>query len=69
MYIRMSQLKDYLILLYKARCEKDVLSKYLYTATIMDIPKFHKTTLPRYMAFTKEYASFSDEQVEVMSIE
>ena len=45
-----------------------VVAKYLDTSTIKESSKFHKTTLPHYIIFTKEDASTSDEQVEVLFI-
>ena len=46
-----------------------VFTKYLDTATIKENPKFHNTNLPHAMIFAKEYASTSDEKVEVLSRE
>ena len=48
------------------RYDTAVVSKYLDTATISENSKLHKTTLPCDMIFTKEDASTSDEQVEVI---
>ena len=63
-FISISQLNDYSIPVYQARYVTAVVSKYLDTYTIKENPKLHKTTLPDYMVFTKEYSSTSDEQVE-----
>ena len=53
MSIRISQLKDYYISVDKARYATSDVEKYLDTATIKGISKFHKTTLPYDMIFTK----------------
>ena len=46
-----------------------VVPKYLDNVTIKENSKYHKTTFPHGMIFTKEDSSNSDEQVEVISIE
>ena len=69
MYISILQLKDRYISVDKARYATYVVAKCLDTATIKENSKFHKTTLPHDMIFTKEDYSTSDEQVEVLSIE
>ena len=53
MYIWISQLKEYLISVYQARYSTADVSKYLDTATIKENSKFHETSLPHYMVFTK----------------
>ena len=69
MSIRISQLRLYYISLDQARCATFVVAKYLDTSTIKGNPKFHNTTLPKYIILTEEYASNSDEQVEILSRE
>ena len=52
----------------QARYATYVVTRYLDAATIKEQSNFHKTTLPYDIIFTKEYASTSDVQVEVLSI-
>ena len=66
MFISILQLKDHYMSVYQARYATSVISKYLDTATIKENPKFHKTTLPHDMMFTKGYASTSDKNVKVL---
>ena len=47
------------------RYTSSVVSKYQDTSRTKENSKFHKTTLPHDMIFTKEYASISDKKVEV----
>ena len=67
MSIRISQLEDHYISVDKGRYDISAVAKYLDTVTIKENPKFCKITLPHDMIFTKEDASTSDEQVEVIS--
>ena len=53
MSIRISQLKDDYISTDQDRYTTSDVAKYLYTATIKDNSKFHKTNLPNYMIFNK----------------
>ena len=64
MSIRIPQLKDHSISVDQARYATSIVAKYLDTATVRVSNKFHKTTLPADMIFTKEDVSTSDEQVE-----
>ena len=52
----------------EARYATSTVAKYTDTSTIKENPKFHKTTLPHDIIFTKEDAYISYEQVEVLSI-
>ena len=61
--IRISQLKDHSISVDQAIYATYFVAKCLYTATIKENSKFYKTTLPRDMIFSKEYASTSDKPV------
>ena len=63
MSISISQLKDHSTSVYQAIYDTSVVENYLYTATIKENSKFHKTTLPHDIIFAEEYASSSDEQV------
>ena len=67
MSIRISQLKDHSISLDQARYATYVVENYLDTSTIKENPKFQKINSPHDIIFTKEDASTSDEQVEVLS--
>ena len=69
MTIMISLLKEHYISADQSRYDKCMFAKYLYTSTIKDNSKFHKSTLPHDMISTEEYASTIDEQVEVLSIE
>ena len=51
--------KEHSISVYQARYVTSVAAKYLDTATIKEHPKFHNTTLPHYMIFTKKFTSNS----------
>ena len=53
MPIIISQLKHHSISVEKARYTTYIVAKYLYTATVKVSNKFHKTTLPADMVFTK----------------
>ena len=53
MFIRISQLKYHSISVDQSGYSTFVVAKYLDTVTIKENPKFHKTTLPRDMIFTK----------------
>ena len=68
MSIRNSQINDHSISVDQAIYATSFVASYLYTATIKRSSKCCNTNLPHYMIFTKEYASISDEQVEVLSI-
>ena len=46
-----------------------IVEKYLDTATVNASTKFHKTTLPSDMIFTKYDTSISDEKVEKLTRE
>ena len=59
MFIIIPQIKCYYISMDQARYGTSVVEKYLGTATIKENSKFHKTTLPNDMIFTKEYSSTS----------
>ena len=63
MPIRISQLRYHSISLDQDMYATSVVAKYLDTITIKENPKFHNTTLPRYMIFTKKDTSTSGEQV------
>ena len=67
MSIRISQMKVHSISVDQARYATCIVAKYLYTATVKVSTKFHKTTLPADMIFTKENASTSDEQVQKLT--
>ena len=69
MSIRISQIKDPSISVDQYRYDTSVVANNLDTATIKENSKFHKTSLPRYMKFTKEDSSKSYEQVGVLSIQ
>ena len=62
MSIRISQLKDHSISVYRARYATSIVAKYLDTATVKLSNKFYKTTLPSDMIFTKEL--FDDDMIE-----
>ena len=66
MPIRISQLKDHSISVDKSRCATSIIKKYIETATIKENSKFHETTLPHEMIFTREDASNINKQVEVI---
>ena len=66
MSIRISQLKDHYFSVDQDGYYTSAVAKYLDTSTIKENSKFHKTTLPHDMIFTKEYASTSDEQMELL---
>ena len=53
----------------QSRYATSIVAKYLDTATVKASKKFHKTTLPADMIFTKEDVSTSDEQVESLTRE
>ena len=53
MSIRISQLKDHYISFDKDRYAKSMFAKYLDTSIIEKNTKFHNTTLPHDMIFTK----------------
>ena len=53
MSIRISQLKDHSISVDQARYATSIVAKYLDIATVKEIKKFYKTTLPSDMIFTK----------------
>ena len=63
MSIRISQLKDHSISVYKARYATSIVAKYLDTSTVKVSNKFYKKTLPSDMIFTKEDVSTSNEKV------
>ena len=63
MSIIISQLKDHYISVDQAEYATYVVVKYIYTITIKDNSKFHKTTLYHDIIFTKEDSSTIDEQV------
>ena len=67
--VDISQLKDRSIPMDQARYATSVVEKYLDTDTIKWNSKFHNTTLPHDIIFSKEHASVSDVQVQVLSIE
>ena len=60
--ISISQLNYHCISVDQDRYATYVVAKFLYTTTIKK-SKFHKTTLPHDMIFTKENGSTSDENV------
>ena len=68
MSISISQHKDHSISVDQGIYSTSVAAKYLDTAKRKENSKFHKTTLPRDMIFTKEDDYTSDEQVEALSI-
>ena len=51
----------------QSRYSTAVVSKYLDNSTIKENSKFHETKLTHYIIFTKQYASTSDEQAELLS--
>ena len=53
--ISISQLKDYSISVYQAIYSRDVVSKYLDTATIKENSKFYKTTLTHNIILIHNY--------------
>ena len=53
MSISISHLKDYSISVDQSRCDTSDVAKYIHTDLIQENSKFHKTTLPHYMVFTK----------------
>ena len=57
-------MKDHSIFVDQARYATSIVEKYLDTSTVKSSTKFHKTTLPYAMIFTKAYKYTSDEQVE-----
>ena len=61
--IRISQMKDHSISLYRAWYATSFVAKYLDTATVKASTKFYKTTLPSNIIFVKTDAPTSDEQV------
>ena len=67
MPIRISQMKNHYISVYQARYATSIVAKYLDTATVKSITKFHKTTLPYDMIVTNADASTSDEQVDKLT--
>ena len=69
MSIAISQLKEHYISVDQYRYATSVIAKYLDTSKIEENKNFHKTTLPHDMLFNIEYASTSDEQVEMLSRE
>ena len=60
-------MKDHSISVDQARYDTSIVAKYLDTATVKVSTKFHKTTFPADMIFTKEDVSTSDEQVEKLT--
>ena len=65
-FISISQIKYHSISVDQAGYATYVVVKYINTVIIKENSKFHETTLPHYMIFTKEDASTSDEQVGVL---
>ena len=53
MSIRINQVKDHPISVDQARYDTSIVAKYLYTTTVKTSTKFHKTTFPYDMIFTK----------------
>ena len=66
MSIIISQLKHHSISVDLDRYDTSVVEKYFDTSTIKENSKFHKTTLPHDMIFTKKDTSTSDKKVEVI---
>ena len=66
MSIMISQLRDYYISVDQAIYATSFVKKYLENDTIKEVSKFHNTTLPHDMIFTKECASTSYDQVKVL---
>ena len=66
MYNIISKLKDHSISVDHARYVTSILAKYLDTTTTKETSMSHKTTLTHDMIFSKEYASTSDKQAEVL---
>ena len=56
-------MKDHSISVDQARYATSIVAKYLDTDIVKSSTKFHKTTLPSDMIFTKTDTSTSDEQV------
>ena len=69
MSIRITQMKDHSISLYRAWYATSFIAKYLDTSTVKASIKFYKTTLPYDMIFTKADTSTSDEQVYKLTME
>ena len=69
MSIRISQIKDHSISVYRSRYATYIVAKYLDTVTVKASTNFYKTTLPSDVIFTKEVVSTSDEQVEKLTRE
>ena len=67
MSIRISQLKDHSISVDQARYATSIVAKSLENSIVKVSNKFHKTTLPDGMIFTKEDVSTSDEQIEKLT--
>ena len=65
--IRISQIKDHSISVYKARYSTSIVAKYLDKVTVKTSTKFYKTTFPSRMIFTKNDVSTSDEKVEKLT--
>ena len=63
MSIRISQMRDHYISLDQAIYATSIVAKYSDTDTVKASTKFHKTTLPSDMIFTKDDTSTSDKQV------
>ena len=68
MSISISQLRDHSISVDHSRYVTYVVANYPDTVTIEQNSSFHKTSLLHDMILTKEYASTSNEKLEVLSI-
>ena len=62
-------MKDHSISVNQARYATSIVAKYLDNATVKVSTKFHKTTFPADMIFTKGDTFTSDEQVEKLTRE
>ena len=62
-------MKDHSISVDQDRYATSIVAKYLDTATVKVSNKFHKTTSPADVIFTKEDVSTSDEQVDKLTRE
>ena len=66
MFIGISQLKEHSISVDQARYATPFFVKYLDNSIIKENQKYHKTTLPHDLIFTKDDASTSDKHVALL---
>ena len=60
--MRISQMNEHPISVDQARYSTYIVAKYLDNSTVKTSKKFHKTTFPPVMIFTKDDVSTSDEK-------